>query len=276
TSRRAGMAEMATGVLHNVGNVLTSVNVASSFIAEGLKKSKAANLPRLVALLKQHEADLGAFLTNDPKGRQVLGYLSQLSDHLGKEQEATLEELAQMQKGIEHIKDIVKSQQSCAKHSGKPECVEVSALVEDALRMSASSKSAVQVVQQLDPDLRVTVEKHKVLQILINLIRNGRQACESAGVAPGLLTIRASNGGSHVRIAISDNGQGIAPENLDRIFKHGFTTKKDGHGFGLHSSIQAARDMGGGLRAESAGPGQGATFILELPSAAGTVAKAEH
>jgi signal transduction histidine kinase len=70
-----------------------------------------------------------------------------------------------------------------------------------------------------------------------------------------------------VSIIVRDNGIGIPPENLIKIFNHGFTTKRDGHGFGLHSGANAAKEMGGSLTAESNGPGLGATFTLELPVA---------
>jgi signal transduction histidine kinase len=70
-----------------------------------------------------------------------------------------------------------------------------------------------------------------------------------------------------VAIIVRDNGVGILPENLTRIFGHGFTTKKDGHGFGLHSGALAAKQMNGALSVQSAGPGKGAAFTLELPIA---------
>jgi signal transduction histidine kinase len=264
-SRKAGMAEVATGVLHNVGNVLTSVNVASSFIAESLRKSKAASLPRLVSVLREHEADLGAFLMNDPKGKQVLGYLSQLSDQLVHEHEGTLRELAQLQRNIEHIMEIVKAQQSHSKNSGAAETLAVADLIENALKMNATAPPGVQVVKDLAPGLKVTVEKHKALQILVNLLRNAQQACEASPVDAKTLIVRTTDGDQHVRISVSDNGVGIEPENLGRIFSHGFTTKKDGHGFGLHSSALAARELGGALLVHSDGPGKGATFTLELP-----------
>jgi C4-dicarboxylate-specific signal transduction histidine kinase len=158
-------------------------------------------------------------------------------------------------------------QQSCAKRSGTTESLKVSELVEDALRMNSSAltRHEIQVSTDCDKDLSVTAEKHKVLQILVNLVRNAKQACEASNRSEKKLTIRASNGDDRVRIAVIDNGVGIAPENLDRIFVHGFTTKKDGHGFGLHNGARVAKEIGGALLAHSAGPGQGATFTLELP-----------
>jgi len=267
TSRRAGMAEVATGILHNVGNVLNSVNIASSCVADSLRKSKAANLSKVVTLLREHEADLGAFLTSDAKGKQIPGYLAQLAGHLAGEQAGALKELAQLQKNIEHIKDIVTMQQSFARTSGVTEIVNVTDLVEDALKMNLSglTRHEVQVIREFKDLPPLTVQKHKVLQILVNLVSNAKHACEASGLKGKKLTVRTTNGAGHVRIAVCDNGVGISPENLTRIFAHGFTTKKNGHGFGLHSGALAAKELGGSLTVSSEGTGRGATFTLELP-----------
>lgn len=267
TSRQAGMAEVATSVLHNVGNVLNSVNVAATLVADTLRASKAANLAKVVALLEAHAADLGAFLTTDPKGRQVPAYLRQLAAHLTEEQQRLVGEMDGLRKHIDHIKDIVAMQQSYARVGGVAETVDVVDLVEDSLAMNASalSRHDVQVVKEFADVPPVTVEKHKVLQILVNLIRNAKYACDESGRADKQMTVRVAQQDGHIRIAVIDNGVGIAPENLRRIFNHGFTTRKNGHGFGLHSSALAAKELGGRLSVHSEGPGRGATFTLELP-----------
>jgi len=266
-SRAAGMAEVATGVLHNVGNVLNSVNVSATLLADNLKKSRVANFVKVTDLLDEHTADLGAFIANDPKGKQLPGYLSQLAKHVAGEQAVALTELGSLRKNIEHIKDIVAMQQSYAKVSGVTELVKLTDLVEDALRMNtgALARHDVQVVREYEEVNPIALDKHKVLQILVNLIRNAKYACDESGRKDKQLTIRVSNGGTQARVAIADNGVGIPAENLTRIFSHGFTTRKDGHGFGLHSGALNAKEMGGALVVHSEGPGRGATFTLELP-----------
>jgi signal transduction histidine kinase len=266
-SRQAGMAETATNVLHNVGNVLNSVNVASSCLANSLRKSKAANLSKVVTMLREHEGDLGTFLTSDPKGKQLPGYLAQLAGILVGEQVTALDELAQLQKNIEHIKHIVTLQQSFAKVSGVTEIVHINDLVEEAIGMDASARSRhkVEIIREFTAVQSISVERHKVLQILVNLVRNAKRACNDSGRDDKQLTVRVHHGDGRIKIAIADNGVGISSENLAHIFNHGFTTKKDGHGFGLHGSALAAKEIGGSLRAHSEGVGQGATFILELP-----------
>jgi signal transduction histidine kinase len=268
TSRQAGMAEVATSVLHNVGNVLNSVNIAANLISETLKKSKSANIARVAALMREHEADLGEYMMNDPKGKQVPEYLTKLAEHLATEQNSVLKESESLRQHIEHIKNIVAMQQSYAKVSGVTEIVKVADLVEDALRLNAGGlgRNSIHLVREFDPHVpEISVEKHKVLQILVNLIRNANHACNESGREEKRLTVRVSNGGETVYVSIADNGVGIPPENLTRIFNHGFTTRKGGHGFGLHSGALAAKEMGGALVARSEGPGKGATFTLELP-----------
>jgi signal transduction histidine kinase len=266
-SRQAGMAEVAVSVLHNVGNVLNSVNVASSCVADTLRNSKTANLSKVVALLREHEADLGHFITSDPKGKQLPGYLAQLAGHLAGEQADALEKLDRLQKNIEHIREIVAMQQNYAKTSGVLESLPIVDLVEDAVRMNAGSmeRHNIKMLREYSETPPVMVEKHKVLQILINLISNAKHACKDSGKPDKQIILRVVNGNERIKISVIDDGVGIPAENMTRIFNYGFTTRKDGHGFGLHNGALAAKEMGGSLAAFSEGPERGAAFTLELP-----------
>ncbi|MBI4028149.1 MAG: PAS domain S-box protein [Verrucomicrobia bacterium] len=267
-SRGAGMADVATNVLHNVGNVLNSINVSSTLVSEKLRKSKVANLGKAAVLLCEHANDLPVFLTQDPKGTQLPGYLTSLAQHLAEEQAEVLKEIESLTRNIEHIKEIVAMQQSYSRVSGVIESLPVTDLVEDALRMNtaALARHDVQVIREYIEKPVIAVEKHKVLQILVNLIRNAKYALDDGKRPDKRLNLRVEkNGAGLIRISVSDNGVGIAPENLTRIFEHRFTTRKEGHGFGLHSGALAAKEMGGTLIAQSDGPGKGAAFILDLP-----------
>jgi len=268
TSRQAGMAEVATGVLHNVGNVLNSVNVSATVLQEQIQTSKLSTLLMTADLLRERSADLVDFLSNDPKGKLVPQFIIKLSAHLAREQENVLKELLALARNIEHIKEIVAMQQSYARVSGVIEFLPPAQLVEDALRMSEASlaRHRVQVIREFAQVPEVAIDKHKVLQILVNLISNAKHALDHADVVEKRLRINVSMADpNRVKIAVQDNGAGISPENLTRIFRHGFTTKKEGHGFGLHSGALAAKEMGGSLRVHSDGVGKGAEFTLELP-----------
>jgi C4-dicarboxylate-specific signal transduction histidine kinase len=270
TSRQAGMAEVATGVLHNVGNVLNSVNVSATLVSDRVRGSKAENLLKVATLLREHADHLEVFFASDPRGKLLLDYLPNLGAHLNEERSDMLEEIELLTKNLDHIKEIVAMQQSYARVSGVVEPVAITSLADDALQINAAAlnRHGVEVIRNYADVPVVAVDKHRVLQILVNLIRNAKYAMEECGQEKKQLLLGIDlTPGRCVRITVKDNGEGILPENLVRIFSHGFTTKKDGHGFGLHASALAASEMQGSLSASSDGPGTGATFTLELPLA---------
>ncbi|MGD1087028.1 MAG: ATP-binding protein [Verrucomicrobiota bacterium] len=269
-SRQAGMAEVATGVLHNVGNVLNSVNVSAHLAVDMARNSKTASLEKVAAILEQKRGQLADYLSNDPKGKLVPDLLIQLAGRLRAEQAGQLRELESLVKHVGHIKNIISMQQRYAKVSGLLERVPVEELVEDGLQMNTESlaRHGVVLERRFEPAPPVVADRHKVLQILVNLIRNARHAVDHCPGPDKRVTVSIhAPTDKRVRIQVQDNGVGIAPENLNRIFAHGFTTKKDGHGFGLHTSALAAKEMGGALHAHSDGLGRGALFTLELPVA---------
>jgi two-component system, NtrC family, sensor kinase len=255
-------------VLHNVGNVLNSVNVSATLIRDKLRRSEVSTLGKLGGLLREHEADVGTFLTTDPKGKLVPGFIMQLSEHLEQEQAALHEDHCQLARNVEHIKEIVAMQQNYARVSGFNEPVSVAKLLDDAVQMNTAglTRHGITIIRQYSEVPPLTADKHKILQILVNLVHNAKYALDESRDHDKRLTVGVRmKGDNRVQVSVTDNGVGILPENLTRIFSHGFTTRKHGHGFGLHSGANAAKEMGGELTAHSEGPGKGATFILELP-----------
>jgi signal transduction histidine kinase len=268
-SRQAGMAEVATSVLHNVGNVLNSVNVSCAVVSDKVRKSRISSITKTAELLKEQEGNLAAFFSTDPRGQKLPDFLRKLAAWLSEEQADLLEELHSLNQNVDHIKEIIATQQNYAKVAGVRETVPITALVNDALNLNekAMAQQNMTVVREFEDVPLVSVEKHKVLQILVNLVRNAKHALEDSNRSDKQLVVRVTHQDGRVVVSIQDNGIGIAPENLTRIFSHGFTTKKDGHGFGLHSGILSAQEMGGNLHVKSDGLGTGATFILEIPVA---------
>ncbi|WP_052519084.1 ATP-binding protein [Archangium violaceum] len=267
-SRQAGMAEVATGVLHNVGNTLNSVNVSAGIVSERIRGLRVSSLEKAVQLLRENEARLGSFLTEDPRGRQLPAYLEALTTQLTQDKEAVLAELQALCDGVDHIRVVVGMQQQYARFSGVVEEVSLPELIDGAVRLQSASfgKAGIELRREYAAVPPVWVDRHKLLQILLNLLSNARHAVKESGRPDGCLTIRVvSATPGRMCIIVADNGVGIAPEHVPLLFTHGFTTKKDGHGFGLHTSALAAEELGGALSCESAGRGQGATFTLELP-----------
>jgi signal transduction histidine kinase/heme exporter protein D len=267
-SRLSGMAEVATGVLHNVGNVLNSVNVSANLVASKIGEFRLDHLAAAIDMLQQHQDDADTFLRDDPKGQRLLPYLSKLGLVLQQDCQTALTELQLLQNHIGHIKTIVATQQNYAKVSGLIEELRLADLAEDALHIveAGLERHQIRVERDFEDLPPVAADKHKILQILLNLLRNAKESIKQSQNQPRFvrLSIRRHND-DRVRIEVQDSGVGLARENLTRIFAHGYTTKSNGHGFGLHSGALAAQEMSGSLWAESEGLGRGATFILDLP-----------
>jgi len=262
-SRLAGMTEVATGVLHNVGNVLNSVNVSVHLMSDNLRASRVANLGKTVQLLRENLSIHG--LNDDSARLRLLDYLTALADHLQDEQQQLYAEAQTVADKIEHIKRIVSRQQTYTVSSGLHEPVALSQLLDDALAMHIADHHAITILREYPPLALQLFDKHKLLQIVANLICNAKEALKERRSADRRLTAGLGGDDQRFQITIADNGMGIAPEHLSRVFEFGFTTKPDGHGFGLHISANLARELGGEMRCYSAGLGQGAMFTLDLP-----------
>jgi two-component system, NtrC family, sensor kinase len=266
------MADVATGVLHNVGNVLNSVSVSANLLGERLRSSNVGDLHRATTMMLEQNGNLAEFLTTHPKGKLIPEFIGSVAEELVAEQTELTAEISSVAQHIEHIKEIVAMQQNYAKVSGVFENLSAADLVEDALRMNVAAfeRHQINLIREFDKNTpTVCVDRHKVLQILINLIRNAKHAMENIEGQERCMAIRiGAMSPDQVEISVRDNGVGIPADHMTKIFNHGFTTKKDGHGFGLHSGANAAREMGGNLKAQSEGPGLGAEFTLELPTAA--------
>jgi two-component system, sensor histidine kinase ChiS len=283
TSRRAGMADVATSVLHNVGNVLNSVNVSATLIEDRLGKHRANKLHRISDLLTENQERLEA-LFREARGQRLPEYLRQLVGAVDSDNAAIRGELESLRRGIEHIKAVIAMQQNLAKApSGTHEVLSINETIEDALGLEAASYAAhsITVHRELGAQSRISIDRHKIVQIVTNLLSNARHAMSTtppdrrrvivrSRAATGAFAMTSSEdpagrGRGALWIEVQDSGCGIPPENLNRIFNLGFTTKADGHGFGLHSSACFALELGGRLSASSEGIGKGACFRLELP-----------
>jgi signal transduction histidine kinase len=266
TARQAGMAEIATNVLHNVGNVLNSVNVSADLVREKVRGSKSPGLSKAVALMQEHADDLGDFFATDAKGKALPEYLATLAGVLANERQTIEEELLRLTKGVTHIKQIVAAQQLVAGTSSVIEPVRISELFDDATRMAGVLDDEVTVIREVGNDPMLAMDRHRLLLILLNLVSNALLAMENNLDRPRALRLTGEVSDEHaVKITVADNGVGIQAADFTRIFVHGYTTRNDGHGFGLHSSALAAKEMGGDLTVNSDGVGTGAIFTLQVP-----------
>jgi signal transduction histidine kinase len=265
-SRLAGMAENATNVLHDVGNSLNAVKTSATCLAREEPSHPSHDLTRFLGLVAPHAHDLAAFFSSDPRGPKVYPFLEAMTRSSVGHADATMAELARLRSHVDHIEAIVRRQQEIAKGVGEAESCGAADLVGLALGMSrvAHRAATVEVGSDIEPGLRVVVDRHRIVQVLVNLLENAVDA--TADAHRPRIEIRARIDGASAVIEVIDNGSGIPEAVAARIFSRGFTTKAHGHGFGLHGSFSIAQAMGGELSFESAGLGAGATFRLRLPA----------
>jgi signal transduction histidine kinase len=264
----AGMAEVASNVLHNVGNALNSVNVSANIIIEKLAKSEIPHLLKLADILKEHSDNLADFLINDPQGKFIPTYIFEAGNHLVQQKNEILENLNSLTKNVDHIKEIIQMQQFYTGTGKQQDCVSLPELIENAIAINNAGleRNKIEVIREYEEFGNIFIDKHRTIQVLVSLIDNAEHALAESSNEPKQLKIRVTKADNNkVKIEISDNGIGIRPEDLNKIFSKGFTTKSSGHGFGLHGCQKAAKDMQGNITVNSSGPGQGTTFTLEIP-----------
>lgn len=265
-ARQLGMAEISASVLHNVGNVLNSVNVSAETISEKNSSSKLIALNKLCSLLNEHKENLGEFITQDPRGVKTLEFLNKLSDYWKEEQQSIQDETKILLKNIIIIKDIISTQQNLSKMTEIEQNISLHELLDEALLITGFElKKDIAVEKNYGNIGTIKVDKIKLLQIVVNLLRNAKDALIASSNQNKHLKVKTSLVNNKVLIEISDNGIGISPANLNKIFNYGFTTKKSGHGFGLHACALAMNELGGEIQVSSEGLEKGATFSLFLP-----------
>ena len=266
-SRRSGMAEVAAGVLHNVGNVMNSVNVGAHVARDAVRELRIEQIGKVCDQFEANSERLGAYLEQDPSGKKLPAYLRKLHGVLESRKRDIHTELCQLLEHLEHMKRVIAAQQTYAKTGGVEELCSLDGILDTALAISESSlrSSKVEIVMRCEETPSAPFDRHQLLQILINLISNARHAVEANAEGNRRIDIAMGMTQEHYFVEVQDNGIGIPDENLARIFNHGFTTKKEGHGFGLHNCANSAREMGGSLQAFSDGAGSGARFLLQIP-----------
>jgi sensor domain CHASE-containing protein len=268
TSRLAGMADVAGGILHNVGNVLNHLNTSTWVITDSLRNSRLSGLAKAAELLTQHENDLDDFVTRDQRGKQVPAYITQLAGVLAAEQQQMLAELEKLRVGVNHVNEIIQAQNKFARASGVAEPTSLEEVIETSLSIMESGflRHGIRVEKALDEVPLIPTDRSKLLQILVNLLTNAKDAIRAQGGAERLVAVALRREGEcGVMIEVTDSGIGIAPEDTVRIFANGFTTKPEGSGYGLHYSALSAKQLGGTLEVRSAGSGRGATFVFRIP-----------
>jgi len=267
-ARLAGRAEIANEVLHNAGNILNSIKVNLAILEKMLKQSKGPSLKQIAQLLDQPKEKLSKLLSNKKKGAKIPTLLKQLGKKINKHHSKIEQYVQDLKQHIDHITQIIKTPSQHTQISAYTEKITIDELINDVVKISENELIKHNItISILRSSIQASLlDRHKIMQILINLIQNAKDSLIETNIPHKYITIKTYlRDKKTINIEVIDNGLGIDSEKLNSIFNIGYTNKTDGHGFGLHSAANAASEMNGSLEVKSAGKQKGATFILQLP-----------
>lgn len=269
-AKQAGKAEAAAEAIHNIGNVINSFRLSVSLLGELVSSKSSEMLARFSQQFLSDRDEFNSFLRQDRSEDRLYQLLKSICDVNERQCFKQEQELISIADNLEHITFIVGKQQSSRSGGNQNEVVDPQSLMLQAIAINTGENSAVDPIVDLQfSDVpEVETSKHEVLQVLVNLIKNSKQAVRHLDIDKQSVTAIIEADESWLRFRVADNGIGVSRQNMRKLFSHGFTTKETGHGFGLSASIETARKLGGDLTCRSDGEGMGATFELKLPVAA--------
>ena len=265
---KTDMYQMATGVLHNVGNALNSINIATQNICNLAKDSKVPQLLKASRILEKHQGDITHFLSQDPTGVLLPEYLQSVGKFLVDDLARLREEVEELQRHCNLIRQLINTQQFYAKIEPTPSVLNLSTLINDALQFEKVSleRHKIQVTVDVSATGFISGNQSKVLHVFLNLIKNAKESLLCAEQKQRKLKITTRRDRDQLLVFISDDGLGLSKSQLNRMFNYGFTTKQEGHGFGLYTCDQTMKELGGTISVTSEGLGKGATFKLVFPN----------
>jgi signal transduction histidine kinase len=263
-SHLSGMAEVATGVLHNVGNVLNSLGISASTAQAHVQTSPFERIERIATMLDEYRNRVGN-QDSDSRVKVIPEYLRALSTQMRRDCDVVRHEIEAINGHVQYLREIIQAQQSFARVGGAEEAVNVRELVEGALTLKSQELKGTTVTRDIPEMTEVWTDRYKLLQVIINFVTNACDSMAASGSRDRRMAVRARLVEGELEISVEDSGVGISPDMMERIWEFGFTTKAHGHGFGLHSSAVAAQQLGGTVTAESDGAGNGARFAVSIP-----------
>ena len=268
-----GRLEIVDTILHNIGNAINSVSVGIDTIHHQLTHDKLT--PRLTALanaIEQHQDNFGDYVKNDPQGQKVLPFILTLAADFNLAKQQWEQTIDRIRNRAGHIVDIIRTQNSYHGASTNRKDINLEVAIADAIKILQESIDKRQIQIQIDckaaPE-EIRIQESQFHQMLVNLIKNAVEAIDEFAKSGGReeaphIHIHAHISEDFLCIEITDNGIGMAPEDTNRIFSAGFTTKEHGSGLGLHSSANFVIGSGGKIQAFSEGIGKGTTLQIKF------------
>ena len=268
-----GRLEIVETILHNIGNAINSVTVGINVLQENLVGNRLIHrFSALTDMVKAHQEDWVDFIKDDPKGQQVLPFMTALDTDFTNQNKKVVETLERVNERATHIIDIIRTQGSSNQSSMVRKTIDLQQAILSAVKLQQDSidKRGIQVdVDCENAPQEIQIQESQFQQMLVNLLRNSIEAIDELSQSGGLnetprVEVKTYISEDFLCLDVTDNGIGIEQENLRLIFSAGYTTKESGTGLGLHSSANFVIGSGGQIQPLSEGTGKGTTMRIML------------
>ncbi len=265
-AHKEGMANIATEILHNIGNILNSVNTSVQFMREVITTPVFDDLTMANHLLNMNITDIDNFISNDIKGKKLMEFYVNLGKSFDILQNHLSNHIHRLDYKVNSINDIIVAQQNFAVEKAIVEELDIISVLDDSLKLHLSSldKYKIEIIKNYLYRPKILAQRSKLMHIFFSLISNAKESFLDILRESRYIRITVYNDSTGKYICIEDNGCGIRSDLLEKIFTYGYTTKKEALGFGLHRCTSYMKDMAGEIWAESDGPDKGATFVLRF------------
>ncbi len=269
-AHKKGMAD-TTGILHNIANILNSVFVTAQSIDSLMAGNPVNDLLMANSLLDKNIDRLEGFIKDDPRGKMLMQYYVTLGNEFDIYRSKMQTYIGRLADKVGLIEGIVNAQQSYTEIKSGLERLDIIPVIEDVLNMHQASidRHGISAERKYTGSVIALAQRTKLFHILTNIVKNAVEAMDKTEPGDRVLSVEVYKKSGNIFIRISDSGEGIAQGNLENIFAYGFTTKKNGHGFGLHSCANYMTEMKGRLWAENNEDGRGASFVLQFTAPPG-------
>lgn len=264
-AHKKGMAD-STAVLHDIANVMNSVNITTQAMGDLMSNCPVDDLTMANGMLESRADEMEEFIHNDKRGKLLMQFYANLGGEFEKFSERMQTNINRLMDKIRLIEGIINAQQSYTGVRSNMESIDLCAAADDVIRMYRAmiDKAGIRVIRSYESSTPALAQRTKLYHVLTNIIKNAIESMENVGGEKVLTIIVKEEETGKICIHICDTGEGISDNNIESIFAYGYTTKKGGHGFGLHSCANYMTEMKGRLRAKNSETGKGAVFTLEL------------
>lgn len=265
SARRACNAGTANDVLRTVECALGDLGAAAATMRRHLASLRPERMAQMAGLLRDHRADIAAFLAEDVRGKYLPDLLLSIAGQQRANSQSLETEVAALDEVVRRMRDVISAHQALLPVSGRVEPTDLRDLVEAALLVQPPEFARIEVVREYDDLPLILTDRQKLFQIIVCFVSSAREALLAGGGPMPRVVMRIRREDDDAVFSIQDGGPGPDWEGSRLVWEQGRSVRREGEGFARLASAAAAREIGATLTVHSAAVGQGSCCSVRLP-----------